>query len=62
MTHIFPSFSVGSKREHFRADGKLSNSEEDDKSFPSGVNRDDNGLFSPLFKRIASRILLTTVN
>jgi hypothetical protein len=33
-----------------------------DKSFPSGVARDGNGLFSPFFKCTASRILLAIVN
>jgi hypothetical protein len=33
-----------------------------EESFPSGVARDGNGLFSPLFKRIAPRTLLAIVN
>jgi hypothetical protein len=33
-----------------------------DESLQSGVARDGNGLFSPLFKCIASRILLAIVN
>jgi hypothetical protein len=33
-----------------------------EESFPSGVARDGNGLFSPLFKRTASRTLLAIVN